>query len=111
MCINNLRAKPVPSYSVNNTILDTADSLRLLGATISRDLSWNCNTNNKCNTVWDLLEPLRVVRIKNYVLLKLCQNLILQILNYRAHVWQVYIKKYNLNQVIVVEQGWFFVNG
>ena len=42
MCITRRRLKPVPSYSVNSTILDTTDSLRLLGVTVSSDLSWNC---------------------------------------------------------------------
>ena len=41
MCITRRKIKPVPSYNVNNTILDTTDSLRLLGVTVSSDLSWN----------------------------------------------------------------------
>ena len=45
MCITRRRDKPVPSYSVNNTTLETCDSLRLLGVTVSSDLSWNCHVN------------------------------------------------------------------
>ena len=92
MCITRRRDKPVPSYNVNNTTLETCDSLRLLGVTVSSDLSWNCHVNNitkKCNK---LLGFIRVVAsVKNpYVLLKLYQTLILPILDYCSPVWNVH---------------------
>ena len=92
MCITRRRDKPVSSYSVNNTTLETCDILRLLGVTVSSDLSWNCHVNNitkKCNK---LLGFIRVVAgVKNpYVLLKLYQTLILPILDYCSPVWNVH---------------------
>ena len=93
MCITRRRDKPVPSYNVNNTTLETCDSFRLLGVTVSSDLSWNCHVNNitkKCNK---LLGFIRVVAgVKNpYVLLKLYQTLICQFL-ITAHLFGMFTR-------------------
>ena len=76
----------------NNTTLETCNSLRLLGVTVSSDLSWNCHVNNitkKCNK---LLGFIRVVTdVKNpYFLLKLYRTLSLPILYYCPPVWNVH---------------------
>ena len=100
MCITSRKDKPVPSYSVNNTTLETCESLRLLGVTVSSDLSWNCHVNNitkKCNKLLGFIRV--VVGVKNpYVLLKLYQALILSILDYCSPVWNVH-KEYNVEKL------------
>ena len=114
MCITRRRDKPVPSYSVNNTTLETCDCLRLLGVTVSSDLSWNCHVNNitkKCNKLLGFIRVVAVSRIHmfclNFTKLSFCQFLII------AHLFGMFTRIVmwkNWNKSSTVQLGWSFVN-
>ena len=116
MCITRRRDKPVASYNVNNNTLETCDSLRLLGVTVSSDLSWNCHVNNitkKCNKLLEFYQsccgcqvPITMFYL-NFTKLSFCQFLII------SHLFGMFTRIVmwkNWNKSSTVQPGWSFVN-
>ena len=101
MCITQRKDKPAPSYSVNNTKLQTCESLRLLGVTVSSDLSCNCHVNNitkKCNKLLGFYQSCRRVSrtlmfCSNFTKLSFCQFLII------VHLFEMFTRNVMLKKL------------